>query len=82
MFIKATPEQVWDAITNPEFTEKYFHGSRVNRASRSAHPTAAVGRRDQQLVDGEVLEVDPPGACHDVAGAVRPRDGGGAARAV
>jgi uncharacterized protein YndB with AHSA1/START domain len=24
VFIKATPEQVWEAITKPEFTEKYF----------------------------------------------------------
>ena len=29
VFIKATPEQVWEAITTPEFTAKYFHGSHV-----------------------------------------------------
>jgi uncharacterized protein YndB with AHSA1/START domain len=23
VFIKATPEQIWEAITEPEFTEKY-----------------------------------------------------------
>ena len=28
VFIKATPEQIWDAITKPEFTERYFHGVR------------------------------------------------------
>ena len=33
--------------------------------------------RTQQFVDGEVLEADPPQqACHDLAGAVRPRAGG------
>ena len=26
VFIKATPEAIWDAITKPEFTAKYFHG--------------------------------------------------------
>jgi uncharacterized protein YndB with AHSA1/START domain len=29
LFIKATPEQIWEAITNPDFTTKYFHGSYV-----------------------------------------------------
>jgi uncharacterized protein YndB with AHSA1/START domain len=29
VFIRATPEQIWDAITKPEFTSRYFHGARV-----------------------------------------------------
>ena len=29
VFIRATPEQLWEAITKPEFTVKYFHGARV-----------------------------------------------------
>ena len=29
VFIRATPEQIWDAITKPEFTERYFHGVRI-----------------------------------------------------
>ena len=29
LFIKATPEQVWEGITSPEFTTKYFYGSRI-----------------------------------------------------
>ena len=27
LYIRATPERVWDAITKPEFIEKYFHGA-------------------------------------------------------
>src|SRR5439155_24653679 len=30
LFIKATPEAIWEAITTPEFTAKYFHGSLVD----------------------------------------------------
>jgi uncharacterized protein YndB with AHSA1/START domain len=26
LYIRATPEAVWDAITKPEFTQKYFYG--------------------------------------------------------
>jgi hypothetical protein len=29
VFIQATPEQIWDAITKPEFTARYFHGARI-----------------------------------------------------
>jgi hypothetical protein len=25
VFIKATPEAIWEAITTPEFTERYFY---------------------------------------------------------
>ena len=30
ILIRATPEQLWDAITRPEFTVRYFHGSRIS----------------------------------------------------
>ena len=32
VFIRATPEQIWEAITTPEFTARYFHGARITVA--------------------------------------------------
>src|SRR5213082_488367 len=29
VYIRTTPEQLWQAITDPSFTERYFHQSRV-----------------------------------------------------
>ena len=29
VFIRATPEQVWGAITQPEWTARYFYGARI-----------------------------------------------------
>ena len=29
VLIKAAPEQIWEAITTPEFTIKYFHGAAI-----------------------------------------------------
>lgn len=29
IFIKAEPEAIWEAITNPGFTARYFHGARI-----------------------------------------------------
>jgi uncharacterized protein YndB with AHSA1/START domain len=61
VFIKATPEQIWEAITNPEFTQKYFYGSVIDSTFEVGAPYLGLsGDRSQQLVDGEVLEVDPP----------------------
>jgi uncharacterized protein YndB with AHSA1/START domain len=55
VFIKATPEQIWDAITGPDFTEKYFHGVRIES-------TADVRRTEWGEETGEdpVFEYDPP----------------------
>ena len=58
MFIKATPEAIWDAITNPDFTEKYFYGVRID-----TKPTLRVTHAyDGSDTHGEdpVLEWDPP----------------------
>jgi uncharacterized protein YndB with AHSA1/START domain len=57
VFIKATPDQIWEAITKPEFTEKYFYGQRIeNTADRRTWHNA-----DGSLVgDGSVDEWDPP----------------------
>jgi uncharacterized protein YndB with AHSA1/START domain len=55
VYIRATPEQIWDAITKPEFTERYFHGVRieVRDGVRSSH------LRDITWEE-PVLEEDPP----------------------
>ena len=61
VFIRATPEQVWEAITKPEFTARYFFGSRVDTDGEVG------GRIKHYAPDGEtlwgddtLLEWDPP----------------------
>ena len=59
VFIKATPEQIWDAITKPEFTAKYFYGGRLETTLEPGTPYNF--RLGEQIgVEGEVLESDPP----------------------
>jgi uncharacterized protein YndB with AHSA1/START domain len=61
VFIKASPEQIWEAITKPEFTEKYFYGSVIDSTFEVGAPYLGLsGDRSEKLVDGEVLEADPP----------------------
>jgi uncharacterized protein YndB with AHSA1/START domain len=61
IFIRATAEQVWDAITKPEFTQKYFYGSRIESSFEPGEPYEGFsGDGSEKLVDGEVLEASPP----------------------
>ena len=56
VFIKATPEQIWDAITKPEFTSKYFHGVTIDTTSTLRH-TYYHGELANTV---DVLEFEPP----------------------
>jgi uncharacterized protein YndB with AHSA1/START domain len=61
IFVKATPERIWDAITKPEFTTRYFYGSAIDSTFEPGAPfNGWTGDRKQLLVDGEVIESDPP----------------------
>jgi uncharacterized protein YndB with AHSA1/START domain len=55
--IKATPEAIWEAITEPAFTERYFHGSRISVTP--AH-YSSLGPDDSVRADEPVHEFDPP----------------------
>jgi len=67
VYIKATPEAIWDAITKPEWTEKYGYGGRAEfdlrpGGSYRGFTNAAMRQAGgpEVGVDGEVLEADPP----------------------
>jgi uncharacterized protein YndB with AHSA1/START domain len=55
VFIRATPEQIWDAITKAEFTQQYFFGASIE--VRDGRRFSAIGDAEW---DEEVLEADPP----------------------
>ncbi len=58
-FIRATPDAIWRALTESEFTTRYWYGS-------SIHSDWAVGSpyelrtNGNTAIAGEVLEADPP----------------------
>ena len=58
IFIKAAPEAIWEAITKPEFTRRYFYGSSIDTTTQPGSP-CVYRSTDAPLVDGEVLESDP-----------------------
>jgi uncharacterized protein YndB with AHSA1/START domain len=67
VYIKASPQAIWDAITKPEWTERYAYGGSAHydlkpggRFSMLASAgMKAMGLPDEIIV-GEVIEADPP----------------------
>ena len=61
VFIKATPDAIWDAITKPEFTGRYFHGAHVETTLERGGPFFYHSPdRSKLWGDGRVVESDPP----------------------
>jgi uncharacterized protein YndB with AHSA1/START domain len=73
VYINASPQAIWDAITKPEWTERYGYGMRVAYDLRAGGAYRALTSDDMKQagkdmgfevpdigVDGEVIEADPP----------------------
>src|SRR5215208_951001 len=59
LYIRTTPEQLWAAITDPAFTSRYFHRSRVDSSWQPGdRVTYSIG--NDLVVEGKVLDADPP----------------------
>jgi uncharacterized protein YndB with AHSA1/START domain len=60
IYIKTTPERLWEAITDPELRSRYTFGAVVQSdwTPGSSYEAAAPG--DRLLMSGRNLEVDPP----------------------
>ena len=67
IFIRATPQAIWDAITKPEWTQRFGYGLIDQYDLRPGGKyrglpndgMKAMGMTDV-VVDGEVIESDPP----------------------
>lgn len=63
-FIAAAPERVWQALTNPTDTVRYFYGTKVDstwQVGESIRYVYGPGEREGELTaDGVVLAIDEP----------------------
>lgn len=60
IYIAATPEKVWEAITDPQLSEQYFHGSRVDIEPKVGGDFVVRLPDGRVNVRGEVVEWSPP----------------------
>ena len=58
-YIETTPEKLWEALTNSEFSRRYWWGTEVKSDWKVGSPFALVMNGTTTDV-GEVLEVDRP----------------------
>ena len=67
VYIRATPEAVWEAITTPEWSDRYGYGGRVEYDLRAggayrvlSSEAMRAGGAPEVAVDGEVIDADRP----------------------
>ena len=67
IYIKATPEMIWDAVTNPEWTAKYSYRTRAEyelkpggKFRHKANDQMIAHGLPETCIDGEVIEAHPP----------------------
>lgn len=60
IYIAATPEKVWEALTTAEFSRKYFSGFAVEMQPRLGGEFIVRAPDGSKHISGEVLEYDPP----------------------
>jgi uncharacterized protein YndB with AHSA1/START domain len=60
IYIAATPEQVWQALTMSEFSRKYFFGNAVEVDLRVGGAYIVRTPDGALHISGEVIECDPP----------------------
>ncbi len=59
IYIKAAPEAVWQAITDPEYTSKYFYGTRLETAGGKGDGYRYVGADASPAIEGVIEEIEP-----------------------
>jgi uncharacterized protein YndB with AHSA1/START domain len=59
-FIKTTPEQLWTALTEPEFTQKYWFGVHAESAWKAGSPWKMIFKDGRVGDAGEIVEIDRP----------------------
>jgi uncharacterized protein YndB with AHSA1/START domain len=65
IYIKTTPERLWEALTNPEMRAKYTFGIRVRTDGKKGSPYVGEAggttvNPGMKIMEGENLEVEPP----------------------
>jgi uncharacterized protein YndB with AHSA1/START domain len=60
IYIRTTPERLWEAITDPDIRAKYNFGAGVTSEWKVGSPLRMGAPSGALLGEGEVLQIDPP----------------------
>ncbi len=59
-YIRTTPEKLWSALTDAEFTKQYWFGMRCESEWKKGSPWRLVSSSGEVFDAGEVVEAEPP----------------------
>jgi uncharacterized protein YndB with AHSA1/START domain len=59
VYIRTTPEKLWEAITRPEQTRQFFYGTAVESDWKVGSPVRHMQQDGEVALDGKVLEIEP-----------------------
>jgi uncharacterized protein YndB with AHSA1/START domain len=59
-YIAASPERVWEALTRPDVSERYWFGYRVQADGRAGGRMTAIDPAGRKVHDDPILESEPP----------------------
>lgn len=60
IFIRTTPEQLWNALTDGEMTRQYYFETRVQSDWKVGSAYQYVKDDGFQMIKGEIIEINPP----------------------
>lgn len=60
VYIRASAEQVWEAIVDPAFTRRYFHGTAFDEAPQAGQPYRTTMVNGMPAIDGIIEVCEPP----------------------
>ena len=59
-YIRTTPEQLWEALTTPEFMKQYWFGMHCESGWTAGSTWKMVSGEGEIFDAGEIVEADPP----------------------
>jgi uncharacterized protein YndB with AHSA1/START domain/DNA-binding transcriptional ArsR family regulator len=60
VYIRTTPEKLWQAITDPAFVRQYFYEQTVTSGWEKGSPYVHRAPDGTTRIEGQIVEIDPP----------------------
>jgi uncharacterized protein YndB with AHSA1/START domain len=60
VWIRTSPEKIWTAITDGDWTHRYFHQTRIESDWQVGSPVVMWMDDGRKAIDGTILECSPP----------------------
>ena len=60
LYIRTTPERLWQALTDPDLTQRYYHDTRVASGWQPGDAITYTWTDGTVTIEGQIVEADPP----------------------